>query len=386
MIHSIWNLKFLICFVFALISFHFAANDVPAAQSSSVTAVQVKGVVQVISADDGSRPLRPGMKLTDGEVVESGPGSEAVLELEDGSRMTVFEESRVEISDFVIEQKDKSSFSLFLGRISLKLKKLRSRNLIVTSTMICGVRGTEFSVSVTEDGASVVSVERGEVTLSADKDDEETKEVSVTSGQEVLLNEAGGTITPRPMQIRTDSDWRAFRQQRLEKIVSHLPQITGHLEQRLENEMFKLERIKVMIQDKAGNIERLARQIKALEQGEQSKRQNLLLQLRKESAGIFKLGRRFRTESVRVHQVFVRSARFSKILPRFKAELGDDYQEVQQNLTRILERREEFKTRVRGLSQEARQAVAPIRPILARVQQMQQKRGPSPGSSLNGRR
>ena len=58
-----------------------------------------------------------------------GTGGRAVLKLDDGSRIEVFEETRIEANELMEEEEKGFSLSLFAGHLSLKLKKLLKKKV-----------------------------------------------------------------------------------------------------------------------------------------------------------------------------------------------------------------------------------------------------------------
>ena len=366
----LWCLFFL-----ALVLFSFGAAD-----ASSVVAVDVSGQVEAESQDGRRRSLKAGDRIKAGEVINAGSGARAVLKLEDGSRIDIFEDTRLEVNELLAGQEKEFSFSLFMGRLSLKLKRIFGRQLVVTPTLAAGVRGTEFAASVADDETSVISVHEGAVSVTTESDEEEGAPVELAAGQEAQVEEAGAAVVPRPVRIRTLKDWQSFRRKRLEKIIPRLPRIARRLEGGVDIMLDRLTKTKTKIQEKAGKIKDLVQKLKALGRRGGQERRVLARQIGRESYALLGLIRRFKVLNTRLKTIFVRSHRFKKIIPRFKERLGPDYKTVDQGLARVLARGSEVRERVRTLGIEAKRAVRPIRPVLIRVKQLQQKKGGFQGS------
>ncbi|MEW5725325.1 MAG: FecR family protein [Thermodesulfobacteriota bacterium] len=338
----------------------------------TTTVVSVAGRAEVISEDETRATLTVGRILSIGQAIETGPDGRVVLELEDGSRLELFEDSRIELAEVLTEEEKEISFSMVMGYLHLKLKKLFAPNLVVTPTVVAGVRGTEFMVSVADDGASVVSVSEGRVSVSTDLEGEEKEEAELAADREVHVEEAGGPLTPRARTLRTAEDAQGFRRERLEKLIPRLPQVAVLVERHAEKTMDKLIKVAGLMKTKAENISQLAAALKNLG-GPGSKRDpkaklRLLQQLKREADQLRRLGKAYRVLHPRLKTIFVRTKRLVEILPRFKDRLGPDYTKVEQAFTAILARGPEIKKRLTALDAEVRQAVRPVLPILKKIQ------------------
>jgi hypothetical protein len=237
----------------------FLPNTAHAAKEVTVVAKEVKGPVTLIMADGKKRPLKDGDKVGSNDVIESGPGGMAVLNLSDGSKVEVFEATRLEVNEILPEEESRFSISLFFGRVVAKLKRLRGDDVVITPTMVAGVRGTDFAVSVAEDGTSVVSVDKGVVKCSSDKAWDKTSGVDVEAGMEVLADKSGVVLTPRPMEIKTLEDWTEFRQARLEAMQADLPSIIARMEKGVDPSLAILDKITAMPQDRAELLKKTGR-------------------------------------------------------------------------------------------------------------------------------
>ncbi|MBM3783858.1 MAG: hypothetical protein FJW30_05825 [Acidobacteria bacterium] len=120
----------------------------------------VKQVAGALYAADGS-PVREGMALQDAEIVRTGGGSRAVLELADGSLMEVNE--RTELAVFA--KWSGQSVRLDRGDVIVRAAKQRRGTLqVVTRDSVAAVKGTVFTVSAGTAG-SLVGVVEGAVAV-----------------------------------------------------------------------------------------------------------------------------------------------------------------------------------------------------------------------------
>lgn len=133
---------------------------------------QIKGKVfeKAKTAKDFT-PASIGDKLKGDTFLKTDKKSSAIIILNNGSQITIGEQSMVMINDFLVKsQKDKTSIGVCFGKIDLQVKKLtKDEGLDVTTpTAVAGVRGTKFEVEALPDGSSIVSVDEGNVKLDSD--------------------------------------------------------------------------------------------------------------------------------------------------------------------------------------------------------------------------
>lgn len=341
------------------------------ADEITVVAKEIKGPVFLVSAEGKKRDLKEGDKVGATDVVESGPGGSAVLYLSDGSKVEVFEGTRLEVNEILPEEESRFSLSLFFGRVVAKLKRLRGDDVVITPTMVAGVRGTEFAVSVAEDGTSVVSVDKGLVKVSTDKAWDKTSGVDVEAGMEVLADKAGVILTPRPIQIKNLEDWTKFREARLEAMKADLPSIIAGMEKGVDPSLAILDKITAMPQDRAELLKKLDEKLKALGPADVAEKAKLTIQTHMEASNVLSLVKRFRIQRMRVRSTFVQSERLKSLLPKFSEALGPEYASVDEGLKRILAREAEVKTKEQALTRDFKANVAPAQPLIEKFKKPQ---------------
>ncbi len=154
------------------------------ARASSVT-----GRVLLSGANGASAfPLAPGYELGPGDRIDTHGGGRIVIELTDGSMIVVQPESVIVIKDFRAAASLRELFEIMLGSVRVKINHFGGRPnpyRINSPTASIAVRGTDFSITVTSQGDTQVSVYEGvvEVTSLADP----TQSVVVEAGRGVLL-------------------------------------------------------------------------------------------------------------------------------------------------------------------------------------------------------
>jgi FecR protein len=153
----------------------FAAPVSTLAASQDAHLLSASGTVQIKSA--AGRKMRPGhagSSVSEGESVITGKDSTAVLSLFDGSQLTVSPDT-----DFRLVKSRKPSvrdkilqFKLFVGKLLAQVKKLASSQSsfeIEAGGVVCGVRGTKYSMAYDPDTGKVnVVVLDGTVWVGAD--------------------------------------------------------------------------------------------------------------------------------------------------------------------------------------------------------------------------
>ena len=355
---------FVLFIVAAALVFVPAADTLAKKKAVEVTATAVEGQVTLIKKDGKKIPLKQGDKVLPMDVVETSNGAKAVLTLDDGSKVDVFEGTRIEVNELLPEEPSRFSMSLFFGRIAAKIKKLRGDDVVITPTMVAGVRGTGFTVSVVEDGTSVVTVDEGAVEVTTDKAWDQTDSVSVKPGEEVVADKAGVELKPRPITIKDMEDWKKFRQARLDAMKADLPSILADMEKGVDPNLAILDKIKAMPVDRAELLKKLDERMQELGPADVAEKAKLTIQTHMEAGNVLNLVKRFRVQRMRLKSTFERSERIKSLLPSFAEQLGPEYKSVDEGLKRILARKQEVAEREDKISADFRDAVAPSQPLL----------------------
>ncbi len=108
-----------------------------------------------------------GMTLNDGTQVKTGRTAYATIDL-GGDEIRVSQNSLIEITTDMVDDQPSGFLSLFAGKLSLTMNKLKKNNQtygIRTPTAVAAVRGTEFDIAAGADGTTLVQVKEGTVSL-----------------------------------------------------------------------------------------------------------------------------------------------------------------------------------------------------------------------------
>lgn len=153
-------------------------NGWGSASAEIATVQSLDGGLYVVG-DGGTRALRAGDAITEGQLVRTGQGGSAVVELTDGSRVELRERSEMAVRK---GRKD-TTIDLDQGSVIVEAAK-RSRGHLFVDTTDCrvAVTGTIFSVNHGTKGSRVSVIEG---------------QVRVEHGQKEELLQPGGQVTTR---------------------------------------------------------------------------------------------------------------------------------------------------------------------------------------------
>jgi len=137
--------------------------------------VRIEKIIGKVELRRGSaaqfRPARPSMRLSEQDALRTFVESEVEIRIEDGTLITIGENSVVEMSQFrsYAQGAEQTSIRIFNGRVFSDVKKLvnnQSSFEFQTPTATAAIRGTQLSLDVTKQ-RTVVQVHEGEVEVRA---------------------------------------------------------------------------------------------------------------------------------------------------------------------------------------------------------------------------
>jgi hypothetical protein len=131
----------------------------PNAVLASAKVVQSSGEIYAIDANNLRRRLVDGGSIYPGDVVETMPGSRAVLAFRDDSRVSLGSNTRFRVDNFVYDEKNANDgrFLVSLVRGTVRavtglIGKANNRNVAFsTSTATIGIRGTDIGIGCEPD-------------------------------------------------------------------------------------------------------------------------------------------------------------------------------------------------------------------------------------------
>lgn len=128
----------------------------------------VKGKVEVKKKGSKNRSVKKDSTASVGDRIVADKDANATLRLFDGSELKIGSKTDFQLTKLTEGEKDKNiKFKLAAGKLWAKVKKLASRRSsfeIEAGGVVCGVRGTEYSVQYDpESGKVILDVDDGTV-------------------------------------------------------------------------------------------------------------------------------------------------------------------------------------------------------------------------------
>lgn len=131
----------------------------------------IKGRVDITTPGEAARPASIGAAVYEGDFVRTKSGAKAEIKFVDDSILRLAQNSRVEVRDYQVKEKERfSRLNLWRGKIQSIVKRFAgiafgrrqaNRYEVHTPTAVCGVRGTDF-VSTFMNGVSNFAFKEGE--------------------------------------------------------------------------------------------------------------------------------------------------------------------------------------------------------------------------------
>lgn len=132
-----------------------------------------------VTRDGKTAAVKSGDIIKDGDVIKTAKGGIVEIQYDDSSKITIQENTIVQIGSKNI--KGASDITIIAGTINGKFGKLKKGvHRINTPTTVCSVRGTEFGVSVSKGGDSMVNLNEGNLDI-----DNPYGEVNLKEGQSI---------------------------------------------------------------------------------------------------------------------------------------------------------------------------------------------------------
>ena len=157
------------------------------------------GRVTAISAS-GERPLTKGAEIGNGDTIRTADGSRAQVRFSDGALVSLQPRSEFRIDNYEFSGKEdgqeKGFFSLLKGGLRTITgfigRTHRNNYKVSTAVATIGIRGTEYTVQVQEDGTTQVHTGEGLI------------EISGTAGSLLLASGESGIVRPDTPPQRTE--------------------------------------------------------------------------------------------------------------------------------------------------------------------------------------
>lgn len=203
----------------------------------SVILAEYKGKVEVLRNNTNIQ-VKKGMNLQENDVIKTKQNSFAVLLFQDGSKITLAENTEVVINNLKFIQ---TSVSLQNGKLMTKVSPRQTSQVfeVKTSVSVASVRGTEFILSYIDNKSELVVIE-GKVLFS----DLLGNNIEVTESESCYISDQGIGEKTKVDQNKVDSLINEFRtkteekteQEKSELIKSELKTFVSEI--KLENYYF----------------------------------------------------------------------------------------------------------------------------------------------------
>lgn len=132
-----------------------------------------------VTRDNKSTMLKMGDIIRNGDIIKTGRNETVEIAYDDNSRISIQQNTIIQIGSKNVQ--GASDLTVIAGEITGKFGKLKKGvHRINTPTTVCSVRGTEFKVSVSNGGDSLVNLEEGALDV-----DNVYGEVKLKQGQSI---------------------------------------------------------------------------------------------------------------------------------------------------------------------------------------------------------
>jgi hypothetical protein len=145
------------------------------------------------------------------DTLKTMEGSEAEITLYDGNVMKITEDTEVTLDSFQVSEEKRTNIGLLFGSVKLFIKRFSKEKdefSVNTATILAGVRGTEFDVSIREDGEVLINVDDGTVETEFDGDTH-----TIAKGNASVYN-----IEGKRKDYKGKIDYTQWRREAIEKI------------------------------------------------------------------------------------------------------------------------------------------------------------------------
>lgn len=174
---------------------------------STAKVASVTGNADVRAAKTAAwRPIKAGDALNKEETLKTKPRSRARINLTDGSSILIYPNSQVNFTEL---KKETPSIKVLIGKIKAWVAKnsARSKFEVHTPVAVCSVRGTEFDVTVDEEGKTDIEVFEG--LLGVRREDGTGEEIPVGAGER--LNVDAASALDRSMKSEFGSELQSVK-------------------------------------------------------------------------------------------------------------------------------------------------------------------------------
>lgn len=213
------------------------------ADATSGTLVARQGDVRVTPPGGAEGPGQVGQALPPGTNIRTGANGSAEVRFADDSSLKMQGGSQLQLSAVKRSEK-KTSIVLFFGRIWSKVTHASDGAVnfdIKTPNAVAGVRGTEFTTTVADDGSARVAVQDGQVAVSGDKGN-----AQVGPSQQVDADDQGVASAAAQGGAKDDAAWQ---QDKAKRLRTQAPAVVEAVKAKIMARKSTLETLRAQQQD-----------------------------------------------------------------------------------------------------------------------------------------
>ncbi|HPG30675.1 MAG TPA: FecR domain-containing protein, partial [bacterium] len=175
-----------------------------------VKADKVIGTVKIAKSGSAARvSAKDGDMLSQNDVITTYFNSKLFLTIEGKAKLVINENSAVDLKTLQYDPATgdyKADIKMWIGKIQTKVNKFNSSQTkftVSTPTAVCGVRGTQFSVNVDEDGKTTLGVKEGAVELTPIQN--QAKSILVEK-QQITQSDGLNVAQPKQLDAKSQND------------------------------------------------------------------------------------------------------------------------------------------------------------------------------------
>lgn len=202
----------------------------------------LKGTVEIRKSGLKTwEPATKGRPVAEGDAVRTGAGAWCEILFKEGSFIKLEENSEAAAESLKVSSEERAfTFSFLKGKalwMAAKLRgKLLSRFSVRTPSMVCAVRGTDFSMIVSTSGRTTLGLFDGKVALT-----EGAVEKELLSGGEASADAAGLTVQGRLSKLMKAEERRYSKvKNRVENLRKRLAERDAFIDDYINRQQKKL--------------------------------------------------------------------------------------------------------------------------------------------------
>lgn len=202
----------------------------------------LKGSVEILKSGLKTwGPATKGRPVAEGDAVRTGAGAWCEILFREGSFIRLEENSEASAESLKVSTEERAfSFSFLKGKalwMAAKLKgKLLSRFSVRTPSMVCAVRGTDFSIIVSTSGQTTLGLFDGKVAVTGGAAEKE-----LLPGGEASSGAAGLTVQGRLSKLMKAEERRYSKvKNRVENLRKRLAERDAFIDDYIDRQQKKL--------------------------------------------------------------------------------------------------------------------------------------------------